>query len=126
MKTLKNYKKLFADFWGYHENDIPACWYCNKAQAVDIHHIIPKRMGGVKGNRLNRIDNLFPLCRSCHDKAHSDKSLNEQFKRILTARFKSNREEKIEFWIKCKIPVDLVKKQIARLDEKYRKYGIDV
>ena len=93
MKTLKNYKKLFADFWGYHENDIPACWYCNKAQAVDIHHIIPKRMGGVKGNRLNRIDNLFPLCRSCHDKAHSDKSLNEQFKIILKARFKSNRED---------------------------------
>ena len=59
MKTLKNYKKLFADFWGYHANDIPACWYCNKAQAVDIHHIIPKRMGGVKDNRLNRIDNLF-------------------------------------------------------------------
>ena len=83
-------------------------------------------MGGVKGNRLNRIDNLFPLCRSCHDKAHSDKSLNEQFKRILTARFKSNREEKIEFWIKCKTPVDLVKKQIARLDEKYKEYGIDV
>ena len=86
MKTLKNYKKLFADFWGYHENDIPACWYCNKA--------------------------------------HSDKSLNEQFKRILTARLKNNRQEKIEFWIKCKTPVNLVKKQIARLDEKYRKYGI--
>ena len=126
MKTLKNYKKLFSDFWGYHENDIPICWSCNKSQAVDIHHIIPKRMGGVKDNRLNRIDNLFPLCRSCHDKAHSDKSLNEQFKRILTVRLKNNRQEKIEFWIKCKSPVNLVKKQIARLDEKYRKYGIDV
>ena len=48
MKTLKNYKKLFADFWGYHENDIPICWNCYKAQAVDIHHLIPKGMGGVK------------------------------------------------------------------------------
>ena len=58
MKTLKNYKKLFADFWGYHENDIPICWSCYKAQAVDIHHLTPKGMGGVKKNRLNRIDNF--------------------------------------------------------------------
>ena len=27
-ENLKNYKKLFADFWGYHENDIPICWGC--------------------------------------------------------------------------------------------------
>ena len=61
MKTSKNYKKLFADFWGYHEYDIPICWGCYRQQAVDIHHLIPKGMGGVKNNRLNRIDNLFPV-----------------------------------------------------------------
>jgi hypothetical protein len=66
------------------------------------------------------------VCRKCHNAVHADKSLNEQLKRILTARFKNNRQEKIEFWIKCKSPVNLVIKQIARLDEKYRKYGIDV
>ena len=126
MKTLKNYKKLFADFWGYHENDIPICWSCYKAQAVDIHHLTPKGMGGVKNNRLNRIDNLFPLCIDCHNKAHSDKSLNEKFKKILMARFKSNRQEKIDFWIKCKTPINMVKKQIDRLDKKYKEYGIDV
>ena len=37
-------------------------------------------MGGVKNNRLNRIDNLFPVCRSCHDLAHKDKSINEEWK----------------------------------------------
>ena len=83
MKTLKNYKKLFADFWGYHEYDIPICWGCNRQQAVDIHHLIPKGMGGVKNNRLNRIDNLFPVCRSCHDHAHRDKSINEEWKAKL-------------------------------------------
>ena len=123
MKTIKNYKKLFADFWGYHENDIPICWGCFKAQATDIHHIENKGMGGVAGNRLNRIDNLFPLCRGCHNRVHADKSLNETYKKILMARFKSNRQEKIDFWIKCKTPVNLVKKQIARLDKKYKEYG---
>jgi 5-methylcytosine-specific restriction endonuclease McrA len=83
MKTSKNYKKLFADFWGYHESDIPICWGCYKQQAVDIHHLIQKGMGGVKNNRLNRIDNLFPLCRSCHNHAHSNKAINEVWKEKL-------------------------------------------
>ena len=83
MKTLKNYKKLFADYWGYCESDVPICWLCVKQVAVDIHHIENKKMGGVAGNRLNRIDNLFPLCRSCHDKVHKNKGINEKLKLIL-------------------------------------------
>ena len=46
MKTLKNYKKLFSDFWGYCESDIPVCWGCFMAQAVDIHHLENKGLGG--------------------------------------------------------------------------------
>ena len=34
---------------------------CKKVKPKDIHHIENKGMGGVAGNRLNRIDNLFPL-----------------------------------------------------------------
>ena len=83
MKTLKNYKKLFADYWGYCESDTPLCWLCNMQVAVDIHHIENKKMGGVAGNRLNRIDNLFPLCRSCHNKVHKNKGINEKLKLIL-------------------------------------------
>ena len=83
MKTLKNYKKLFADFWGYCESDTPICWLCNMHAAVDIHHIENKKMGGVAGNRLNRIDNLFPLCRSCHNRVHKNKGINEKLKLIL-------------------------------------------
>ena len=83
MKTIKNYKKLFADFWGYCESDTPLCWLCNMQVAVDIHHIENKGMGGVAGNRLNRIDNLFPLCRSCHDQVHRNKGINEKLNLIL-------------------------------------------
>ena len=83
MKTLKNYKKLFSDYWGYCESDIPLCWGCFKEPAVDIHHLVQNGMGGVKNNRLNRIDNLFPVCRSCHTIAHKNKSINEKWKNVL-------------------------------------------
>tara|TARA_Y100001937_G_scaffold19952_1_gene27639 strand:+ start:883 stop:1167 length:285 start_codon:yes stop_codon:yes gene_type:complete len=88
MKTLKNYKKLFADYWGYHETASPVCWGCYRQLAVDIHHLTPRGMGGVKNNRLNRIDNLFPLCRDCHQKAHQNKSLNEYWKLKLIEKIK--------------------------------------
>ena len=95
MKTLKNYKKLFSDFWGYCESDIPTCWGCYRQQAVDIHHLIPKGMGGVKNNRLNRIDNLFPVCRDCHNKAHSDKSINEEWKAKLLKKISDKEWSKL-------------------------------
>ena len=80
---MKDYKKLFAKFWGYCESDIPMCWSCYREVAVDIHHLTPKGMGGVKNNRLNRPDNLFPVCRNCHTLAHKNKFVNEQFKIYL-------------------------------------------
>jgi len=43
-------------------------------------------MGGVKNNRLNRIDNLFLLCRKCHTLAHKNKAVNEEYKKILLER----------------------------------------
>ena len=83
MKTLKNYKKVFQKHWGFHESDPPMCWGCYQTLAVDIHHLIPKGMGGVSKNRLNRIDNLYPLCRPCHQRAHADKKFNEECKERL-------------------------------------------
>ena len=83
---MKDYKKLFSRYWGISTDDVPLCWGCNQAVAVDIHHIEPKRMGGVQQNRLNRIDNLFAVCRNCHTLAHKNKSVNEEFKKILLER----------------------------------------
>ena len=46
--------------------------------------------------------------------------------KILMAKFKLDRQEKIDFWINCRMSVSEVKKQIIRLDDKYKEYGIDV
>tara|TARA_Y100000114_G_C11607104_1_gene253280 strand:+ start:128 stop:406 length:279 start_codon:yes stop_codon:yes gene_type:complete len=83
---MKDYKKLFSRYWSVSSDDTLLCWYCNQAVAVDIHHIESKKMGGVKNNRLNRIDNLFAVCRECHTLAHKNKSVNEELKKILQER----------------------------------------
>ena len=83
---MKDYKKLFSRYWGISADDVPLCWGCNQAVGVDIHHLILKAMGGVKNNRLNRIDNLFLLCRKCHEMAHKNKAINEEYKKILLER----------------------------------------
>ena len=80
MKTLKDYKKLFRNYWGYSESDTPMCWGCYMKPAVDIHHLTNKGMGGVSKNRLNRIDNLYPVCRPCHNLAHQHKDINEEWR----------------------------------------------
>ena len=80
MKTLKDYKKLFRDYWGDSESDTPICWGCYMKPAVDIHHLTNKGMGGVSKNRLNRIDNLYPVCRPCHNLAHQHKDINEEWR----------------------------------------------
>ena len=85
---MKDYKKLFSRFWSVSSDDALLCWYCNQSVAVDIHHIEPKKMGGGSKNRLNRIDNLFAVCRKCHTLAHKNKSVNEEFKKILQERIK--------------------------------------
>ena len=94
---MKDYKKLFSRYWGY-EDQTPICWGCNQAVGVDIHHLIPKGMGGVKNNRLNRIDNLFLLCRKCHEIAHKNKAINEEYKKILLERI--DLREKNLIWLK--------------------------
>ena len=53
-------------------------------------------------------------------------NMPEDFKKILMAKFKNDRQEKIDFWINSKIGVNQVKKLIGRLDEKYKEHGIDV
>ena len=45
-------------------------------------------MGGVKNNRLNRIDNLFPLCRDCHNQAHSRIIKIEDLQNILEEKIR--------------------------------------
>ena len=60
-------------FHGIGEQDIIMCKYCNKRQAVDIHHITFKSQGG-----SDEVKNLISLCRSCQEDAHDKKISKEE------------------------------------------------
>lgn len=62
---MVKHKKIYCDFFGYDEGDYIKCELCNN-QAVDIHHICCRGMGGSKTK--NDIKNLVALCRVCHSK----------------------------------------------------------
>jgi len=57
--------------------DFIPCTTCG-SRAVDIHHILPRKMGGSKTKDF--IENLAALCRLCHEKAESSKEFNELVK----------------------------------------------
>ncbi len=68
---MKNHTKVYLDGMGYSTTDWIPCEVC-QAQAVDIHHIEARGMGGSK--EADTIENLMALCRQCHtnlgDKKH--------------------------------------------------------
>lgn len=62
-----DYKEIFRKYWGYEKEEIILCWYSGKA-ADDIHHILYKSQNG-----KDEIENLIPLARDIHDRAHFKK-----------------------------------------------------
>ena len=74
---MKKYTRTYLNYFGYDETDFIPCEVCNK-QAVDIHHIQAKGMGG--SNTKDNIENIMALCRECHTK-YGDK---KQYKDFLT------------------------------------------
>jgi len=72
---MKKYKKDYFNHYGVGEQDILLC-VCGKV-AIDLHHVIFKSKGGT-----DHYTNLIPLCRECHEKAHSNKEFNESLKKI--------------------------------------------
>ena len=59
-------------FW-LDESDFIGCEMCG-TKAIDIHHIIPRGIGGSKCK--DYIENLVALCRDCHNRAEADKEFN--------------------------------------------------
>jgi hypothetical protein len=49
-----------------HERDGYRCTSCGATEALNVHHIIPRREGGT-----DDLDNLIVLCRKCHSKTPS-------------------------------------------------------
>jgi 5-methylcytosine-specific restriction endonuclease McrA len=92
---MKKHKKIYINFFDYCEQDFIPCEVCG-SQAVDVHHIDPRRMGGSK--HKDYIENLMGLCRSCHNKAEADDTINEEYRdihlRYLTKHgYDGNRED---------------------------------
>jgi hypothetical protein len=91
MKKKVNYKKTYCDFFGYRmTNDefIPS--EISGRQAVDIHHIHSKQMGGKlsvlvdgKAYGIDDIENLIALTRDEHAAAHDPTSADHLTKQKL-------------------------------------------
>jgi hypothetical protein len=63
LPKVKNHTKVYLKGMGYSTTDFIPCEVC-QGQAVDIHHIESRGMGGSK--IADTIENLMALCRNCH------------------------------------------------------------
>lgn len=72
---MQNHTKVYRDFW-WDEltlGQTEQCVMCGEWGA-DIHHLKNRQAGGSKCR--DTIENLICLCRSCHNRCHSDKEYN--------------------------------------------------
>lgn len=84
---MKNHTKVYLKGMGYDITDWIPCEVC-QSQAVDIHHIEARGMGGSKN--ADTIENLMALCRQCHvnlgDKTHYKELLKATHNHHLSKR----------------------------------------
>ena len=76
---MKKHTKLYLAYFGFDQSDFIPCEICG-SQAIDIHHIECRGMGGTK--EAENIDNLQALCRSCHVKYGDKKEYQEFLKEV--------------------------------------------
>jgi hypothetical protein len=72
---MKKHTKVYLSFFKYDESDFIPCEVCG-SQAVDIHHIECRGMGGSKTK--DTIGNLMALCRPCHEQ-FGDKKQHKEY-----------------------------------------------
>jgi len=73
---MVNHKKVYCTFFNLDISSHILCTNCGQV-AQDIHHILPRGMGG---SEKDYIENLVALCRKCHDKAESSYSFNKDIR----------------------------------------------
>jgi 5-methylcytosine-specific restriction endonuclease McrA len=83
---MKPWTKIYLDYFGYDTTDFIPCEVCG-SQAIDIHHIHPRGMGGTKTK--DTIENLMALCRNHHIEM-GDKKQHMDFL-IITHQIKLNK-----------------------------------
>ncbi len=84
--TMKKHTKIYLNYFGYDTTDFIPCEVCG-SQAVDIHHIECRGMGGTKTKDI--IENLMALCRKHHIE-YGDKKQHMDFL-IITHQIKMNK-----------------------------------
>lgn len=77
---MKKYIKLYLESRNLTTTDFIPCEVCG-AQAVDIHHIQARGMGGSK--LRDNPENLIALCRTCHHEADFGTGLSKEYLRQI-------------------------------------------
>lgn len=72
---MKKYIRIYLECMGFDATDFIPCEVCGK-KAVDIHHIIPRGMGGSK--HRDTCENLIALCREHHHMADFGTGLTKE------------------------------------------------
>jgi 5-methylcytosine-specific restriction endonuclease McrA len=76
---MRKHTQIYLQGMGYKKTDFIPCEVCG-SQAVDIHHIEARGMGGSKDK--DTIENLMGLCRNCHIEYGDKKQYKEFLKDI--------------------------------------------
>jgi 5-methylcytosine-specific restriction endonuclease McrA len=76
---MRKHTQIYLQGMGYKTTDFVPCEVC-EAQAVDVHHIEARGMGGNK--KADVIENLMGLCRECHIKYGDKKQYKDFLKEI--------------------------------------------
>ena len=79
---MKKHTQIYLQGMGYKKTDFIPCEVCG-SQAVDIHHIEARGMGGSKDK--DTIENLMCCCRECHIK-YGDKKQYKEFLKDIHAK----------------------------------------
>jgi 5-methylcytosine-specific restriction endonuclease McrA len=79
---MRKHTQIYLQGMGYKKTDFIPCEVCG-SQAVDIHHIEARGMGGSKDK--DTIENLMGLCRNCHIE-YGDKKQYKEFLKDIHAK----------------------------------------
>jgi hypothetical protein len=78
---MKNYVKIYFDYFGYDESDFIPCEVCG-AKSVDLHHIEARSMGGNPNGDKDDISNIMALCRADHVRYGDKKQWKDWLKNL--------------------------------------------
>ena len=114
-KVDKEFSRLREWIWSVKGRE---CAHC-KGKATELHHIIPRRMGGD-----NRLSNIVPLCHECHLKAHGKKATKKEVAHSgrKPMPLPSNFEKVANDYIKGKCSLETALKDVQMGKDRFYKY----